>query len=158
LDELIARGLVRSLGPRGDVNLRTPGPLRRYALTASGTALVRQLTGIVTSWLEPLAPPPVCEWPNWDRRRRELRLGATLVKRFRRPAGNQELILSAFEEQVWPERIDDPLPRSLRVDPRHRLHETIKSLNHRVKAPLLHFGGDGTGQGVRWSLRSNSAQ
>src|SRR5947207_475841 len=34
-----------------------------------------------------------------------------LVKHFRRPAPNQYLILDVFQEENWPERIDDPLPR-----------------------------------------------
>jgi hypothetical protein len=36
------------------------------------------------------------------------------------------------------------------VDPKRRLHETIKALNGRRLARLIRFRGDGTGQGVLW--------
>jgi hypothetical protein len=33
-----------------------------------------------------------------------------VVKEFKLPAPNQETILTAFQEEGWPPRIDDPLP------------------------------------------------
>jgi hypothetical protein len=33
------------------------------------------------------------------------------------PAGNQELMLSAFQEEGWPEHIHDPLPGNHLTDP-----------------------------------------
>jgi hypothetical protein len=53
--------------------------------------------------------------PTWDWDRQELRLGNTVVKRFKVPAVNQQLVLSAFEEEGWPVRIDDPLPPPTRA-------------------------------------------
>src|SRR5882757_5867821 len=47
--------------------------------------------------------------PRWDAARRELSLGGRMVKQFHVPARNQELILSAFQKEDWPESIDDPL-------------------------------------------------
>jgi hypothetical protein len=90
--------------------------------------------------------------PTWDRDRQELRLGSDVVKCFKTPAPNQELILAAFEEEGWPVHIDDPLPPHPEQDPRRRLHDTINSLNRNQKKPLLRFMGDGSGQGVRWEL------
>ena len=52
-----------------------------------------------------------------------------LVKRFKVPAPNQEMILAAFEEESWPVRIDDPLPVHPCLAAKRRLHETITSLN-----------------------------
>jgi hypothetical protein len=65
---------------------------------------------------------------------------------------NQERIIAAFEEEGWPRRIDDPLPPHPEQDPKHRLRDTIKSLNRHQVNRLLHLTGDGTGQGVRWQI------
>jgi hypothetical protein len=90
--------------------------------------------------------------PRWDGRLRRLWVGKELVKWFRVPAGNQEAILAAFQEQRWPVRIDDPLPRSHETDPKERLHATIRRLNGRQLRRLLRFLGDGTGMGVCWEV------
>ena len=90
--------------------------------------------------------------PKWDSSRHELRLGHALVKVFKLPSRNQEAVLVAFEEESWPPRIDDPLPPQGDVDPKRRLHDTIKSLNGHQKNSLVRFMGDGTGEGIRWEL------
>ena len=92
--------------------------------------------------------------PIWDRQRRELRIGRVLIKRFCVPAENQEIILSAFEEEAWPAHIDDPLPPAAEIDPKRRLHSAIQCLNRNQKARLLHFHGDGYGRGIRWERQS----
>jgi hypothetical protein len=56
----------------------------------------------------------------------------------------------AFEEEGWPPRIDDPLPPSPEIDAKSRLRYTIKSLNKRQKKQLIHFMGDGSGEGIMW--------
>jgi hypothetical protein len=38
------------------------------------------------------------------------------------------------------------------IDPKVRLHDTIKALNRRHLCHILHFGGDGMGRGVQWIL------
>lgn len=58
----------------------------------------------------------------------------------------------AFEEEGWPPRIDDPLPPLAQLDPRRRLHDTIKALNRKQKRALLRFMGDGSGEGIRWEF------
>ena len=88
--------------------------------------------------------------PLWDHDRQELRLGEVLVKRFKVPARNQVAILSAFQEEDWPVRIDDPLSPRPDLDPKRRLHDTINSLNRNQNHALIHFSGDGSGQGIRW--------
>jgi hypothetical protein len=90
--------------------------------------------------------------PTWDRYRQELRVGGVVVKQFKVPAPNQELILAAFQEEGWPVHIDDPLPPRAEQDTKRRLHETITSLNRHQRVRLVRFMGDGTGQGVRWEL------
>jgi hypothetical protein len=95
--------------------------------------------------------------PRWDPDRRILWLGHVVVKRFRLEAKNQELILAAFEEERWPVHLDDPLPPRPDVDPKRRLHDTIKRLNRYQKPRCVHFEGDGTGRGIRWHRLTASA-
>ena len=96
--------------------------------------------------------------PQWDCDRREIRISGQLVKQFKLPSPNQETILMAFEEEGWPPRIDDPLPSSPLVDPKRRLHDTIRSLNRNQKERLLRFKGDGTGEGILWEHVSHHAE
>ena len=88
--------------------------------------------------------------PRWDSLRRELVVEGQIIKRFRLPAANQEIVLAAFEEEGWPARIFDPLPPRDEQCPKRRLHETIKALNRSRLARLIRFCGDGTGEGVLW--------
>ena len=88
--------------------------------------------------------------PRWDTDRQELWYLNQLVKRYRLPSPNQSAILSAFQEERWPARIDDPLPPKVEQDPKRRLHDTIRNLNRSHRRPLLRFVGDGSGQGVLW--------
>jgi hypothetical protein len=90
--------------------------------------------------------------PCWNSSRRELSLRGTVIKRYRVPAHNQELILSAFEEEGWPEHIDDPLPMSREINPHTRLHDAINRLNGCQTTRLLRFRGNGAGTGVFWEL------
>jgi len=75
------------------------------------------------------------------------------VKQFKQPAPSQETILASFEEEGWPERIDDPLPQQLGVCEKQRLHQTIINLNRYQREELIRFFGDGTGNGVCWDAR-----
>lgn len=88
--------------------------------------------------------------PKWDRDRRQVRFDGRIVKEFKLPSPNQEAVLMAFEEEGWPARIDDPLSPTANLDPRRRLHDTIKALNRNQKENVLRFMGDGTGEGIRW--------
>jgi hypothetical protein len=90
--------------------------------------------------------------PEWDPIRHELRVGGRLVKQFRLPSPNQETILTVFQEEGWPARIDDPLPQTPDVDSKERLHNTIRALNRHQRHRLLRIRGDGTGEGVMWEL------
>ena len=88
--------------------------------------------------------------PQWHGSDSTLYLGSQIVKRFTRPSPNQEIILATFEEEGWPERIDDPLPQANGIEPKRRLHDSIKWLNRNQAIRLLRFSGDGSGEGVRW--------
>lgn len=93
--------------------------------------------------------------PIWNIDRRELYVGGILVKRFRTPAANQELVIKAFAEEGWPERIDNPLTPSPTLDGRRKLNDTIKCLNRNQATPMLTFRGDGSGNGVLWELHQS---
>jgi hypothetical protein len=96
--------------------------------------------------------------PRWDCDLREIRYDGQLVKQFKLPSPNQEAILMTFEEEKWPTRVDDPLPRTANCDPKQRLHDTIRSLNRNQKNRLLRFKGDGTGEGVIWEPRTDNGE
>jgi hypothetical protein len=88
--------------------------------------------------------------PRWDSDRGELWMGDTLVKQFRLPSPNQRIVLMAFEEQDWPQRIDDPLPPHPEIAPQRRLNATIMRLNRNQRVRCIRFRGDGSGLGLVW--------
>jgi hypothetical protein len=94
--------------------------------------------------------------PTWCAHSRELFLGKVLVKRFRVPADNQEVILSTFQEEGWPKLIDDPLSPTPEIAPKRRLHDTIAGLNRNQVNRVVRFYGNGTSDGVRWEPIVNS--
>jgi hypothetical protein len=105
----------------------------------------------------PQIVPLRSQLPHWDRKLRLLLLNGCVVKRFRRPANNQELVLSVFEEEGWPPSIDDPLPFVRPQRPKERLHATIRCLNSNHENRLIRFRGNGTGEGVFWEPIPESA-
>ncbi len=90
--------------------------------------------------------------PFWDEMRHELLLGELVVKRFKHKSRNQEAILATFQEDGWPYKVYDPLSPILDCDPKRRLNDTIKGLNHHQENSLIRFRGDGTGEAVIWEL------
>jgi hypothetical protein len=132
-----------------------------FVLTPPGMRLIQRLLALETPSSAapdaagmPLAP--AMPTPRWDQQLRELHVDTILIKRFCVPAGNQELILAAFQEEAWPARIDDPLPPVAEISCKRRLHSTIQCLNRNQRTRLLHFHGDGNGRGVRWEMLSSS--
>ncbi len=89
--------------------------------------------------------------PVWDSDLRELRFRGELIKRYRVPAENQEMILSVFQEEGWPSVITDPLPPLVGNNQKHRLQATIKSLNRNQLARLVRFYGNGNGEAILWN-------
>jgi len=92
--------------------------------------------------------------PCYDRDCRLFTWGRHILKHFRQPSYNQELILCAGEELDWPAWFDDPLPLKHGTNPKTRLHDTLKDLNRRQTMQLVHFMGDGTGRRVGWGMSS----
>lgn len=95
---------------------------------------------------------PSKETPIWCPETRVLKIAGKVVKHFKWPAPNQEMLITAFAELNWPEQIDDPLPQT-EVCRKRRLHDTIKCLNRNQIHPLIKFRGDGTGFAARWEYR-----
>jgi hypothetical protein len=87
--------------------------------------------------------------PVWNKDLCELTYRGTVIRQVKRPkvAKNVVRVLDAFQEDGWPDRIDDPLAPSKN---QQRLHETIKRLNDNLD--VIRFRSDGTGQGIVWEL------
>ncbi|MBI2824771.1 MAG: hypothetical protein HYX69_08800 [Planctomycetia bacterium] len=90
--------------------------------------------------------------PKWDRDRAELRVGNLVVRQYKVPSADQEIILAAFEEEHWPRRVDNPLPVQADPSPLRRLQDAVEALNGRQKHPLLQFLAEEDAAGVRWQF------
>jgi hypothetical protein len=125
-----------------------------FVLTANGVLWTADLLGSEERGgeEEEAAAPP-----RWDGALRRLCWKEQLVKQFRSPAPNQEMILCVFEEEGWPPHISDPLPPAGNIEPKARLHDAIKSLNRKQVNHLLCFRGDGNGLGVVWGATPRAA-
>ncbi len=164
---LLNSGVEYTLAGKGQVAVRPVGTLRFdrrscFVLTDAGVRFVRQSQNqnqiprqreVAADANERLPSRNLV--PTWDSERLELRMGQVIVKQFKAPAPNQQLILVAFEEEDWPARIDDPLPLHPERCPKRRLHETINSLNRHQKVAAIRFMGDGSGEGIRWELNQS---
>jgi hypothetical protein len=127
-----------------------------FVLTAFGAEITRALHRHVAldgARVQKLLPSPCAPVvPEGDNECQQLRVNGELVKQFKVPAPNQELILAAFQEEGWPPRIDDPLPPHVEQDRKRRLRDTIIALNRCQKRRLIQFIADGHGEGIRWQF------
>ena len=87
--------------------------------------------------------------PAWNATSRQLTVDGFVVKTFQVPSSNQELILTAFEEEGWVAQIDNPLPPRKNVNCRTRLNQTLYRLNRSLVPPLIHFSCS-NGHRVYW--------
>jgi hypothetical protein len=94
--------------------------------------------------------------PVWSREARTLVFDCQVIRQYRWPATNQELILNIFEEAGWPPRVDDPLPCEDELEPKQRLRDTIRNLNAHHLHRVIRFCGDGTGQAICWKRTSET--
>lgn len=136
-----------------------------FVLTRAGSTTARSLANCSANGHSASAPIDIRPErrlsqavPHWDAETRRLLLDGRLIKRFKWPAVNQEAVLCAFQEEGWRERIDDPLPPRPEQDSKRRLADTIKCLNRKQLNELIHFHGDGTGEGVLWERVEGHAQ
>jgi hypothetical protein len=131
----------------------------RFVLTADGETFADQFLALI---LEGDDDSFEAGWdmlqlgrllPCYDTEERALTWGRHVLKCFRQPSLNQELVLRTAEELGWPRWFDDALPRVPGTSPKVRLHDTIKALNRHQNPYLIHFKGDGTGTRVGWEYR-----
>jgi hypothetical protein len=118
--------------------------LRMSILTPGDHQNLREALGLVEAPAGGPVPVPV-----WDDAAHELRFLDRTIKRIHRPRRSVDMIaiLSAFQEEGWRSRIDDPLRNGR--DP-GRLRDTVRRLNRDLE--LIRFRADGTGEGIRWTL------
>ena len=134
-------------------------PTSCFALTTAGAAFADRFLADVFAPEPPIRAAARRELPSgrpvpcYDMHERVWTWGPYVLKHFRQPALNQELILCTAEELDWLDWFDDPLPRRSGLNPKTRLHETIKDLNRRQTPYLVHFQGDGTGRRIGWIYR-----
>ena len=96
--------------------------------------------------------PPSRIIPSWKQDRREFWYNGKCLKAYKQKAQNQTAVLAAFEEEGWPDKIDDPLPGTIH-EPKARMRDTIRSLNYGQKQIL--FSADGTGEGILWEPKNS---
>jgi hypothetical protein len=84
----------------------------------------------------------VRERPSWDAESGLLKLGAETIRNVPLRAINLRSVLDA-----WPVRIDSPFPAGS-----SQLPDTLETLNKGLSQ--LKFHGDGSGEGITWSLQS----
>ncbi|MBY0455979.1 MAG: hypothetical protein K2V38_01430 [Gemmataceae bacterium] len=120
----------------------TERPTGAFILNNPWAASIAALRDILNPPPPAVPPdPPPREVPQWDATARRLSFRGRECKRFAKPAQNQELVLAAFQEEGWPEAIDDPLPGG-------KLGRTVESLNDRLEH--IRFRLNGAGTGVIW--------
>lgn len=96
-----------------------------------------------------LAVPAIADKPKWDKKTGNLYCGPAVLLTVRRPSSFQWLLLDAFQQRHWHQRIEDPL--ALTRGYRHgRLLQTVKDLNRRQKPRRLRFVVEADGQSVCW--------
>ena len=151
LTDIDAKWLLR----KGFIRLSSSGRrLRAQARWNSSTSLVLTDQGFCFLSGDRAAKPstinPESGMPRWDALNRTLWFDGVLIKRYRVPAQNQELVLSSFEEEGWPHHIFDPLPPKPGLNCQRRLHDTINRLNRHQRARAIRFYGNGNGRAICW--------
>jgi len=102
---------------------------------------------------------PADKGPSWDAVGGRLYFNGVCIKRCRRDARNQRIVLDTLQAEGWPESRADPLRLLLEQlpelpegtpDPCTRLRETIAALNHGQRPWCLRFHTNGYGTGNVW--------
>jgi hypothetical protein len=132
-----------------------------FILTESGVAIAREVIvqgkAVLQGGLEPTSVEgPKSILPSFvicqEDGHRELRVGDHVVKRFRRAAPNQEMILARFEKENWQHRIQSPFGLTPGKNPKRRVHYSVDRLNRGQIERLLRFHGDGSGHAICWEF------
>jgi hypothetical protein len=134
--------------PRSCFVLTEKGLTLALAVTSSGEECPGHNPGAAAKYSAACGRWP--EKPRWDALRRRLFAGRQLLHEYSPQAHNRILILTVFQEEQWPEWIDDPLPGREEGDPLRRLKEAVHGLNHDQRTPQVHFSTVNEKTAVAW--------
>lgn len=89
------------------------------------------------------------EKPHWDKPARELRFRGAVVRKVPKLARSRNIvrILDTFEDDGWPQEIDDPLTSGGSDERRRR---TVETLNKMMLKTWMWFECNGDGTGFIW--------
>lgn len=123
-------------------------------LTAAGldSAAERELAPVpahTDGFVQAALAPPAPWAPVWDYKE-TLSWGNQVIKQLRRDADCQRLVLAAFQEAKWPNRIDDPLLRDGLTAAKERMRQTVRHLNKRHRLAIIEFWMDEERRGICW--------
>ena len=90
--------------------------------------------------------------PRYDREQCELWLGDELIHRFAPQAVNEIAVVTALEDQGWPDWIDDPLGNLADPGFAKRLHDTTSALNRMQEIQRIRFSSTAVDRKIRWEL------
>jgi hypothetical protein len=146
---------------RKTLNLSSEGPQEFMALSELIMAQVREVESDLgqiadDSWAVTVKPQvqdqaaKLLPKPSWDKGQYELRLGDRIIRLVdSKKAKNLIPILDAFQEDAWPNRMDDPLSGDA-ASQKDRLKEAVKSLNNGLATGTIVFSVVG-GEAIRWA-------
>jgi hypothetical protein len=129
-----------------------------FVLTAAGILRARRMKGKASrgspasasmSAFNAEAGRPLV--PFWDEESQVLWYDNCVVKRFKRPAQNQQAILREFQRRKWKQRVPNPLPRVERMNRKVRLRDTLKRLNQGHELQAVRFHSTDCGHFVTWT-------
>jgi len=138
-----AKDLVKTVPVAGE---QTPTTAEKHA--GEGTTH-GEVTPVVRG---AAAPKDKKEKPHWDAGSLKLWYKGRLIKKFHTPAETQTVVLAAFEEEGWPDLIDDPLPPKANLRPKRRVRQTVIALNdsHKTKRQMMYFTSERFGEAIGW--------
>ena len=90
--------------------------------------------------------------PLWKLASRQLCVDTLVLHEFPRRAVNQVRVVTVFQEDGWPERVDIPLPDTAEGTAGRHLKDAVVALNRGQRVRLLHFRfhTDDDGESVSW--------
>lgn len=119
-------------------------------LTPQGLAWARDLGGGIPEGAAALPAAFGFPLPFFNEKDHELWYDGGLVKRLREDAGNQAVILSAFQESMWRRCIPNPLPNDAEVDRQEQFRDAVRRLNSSQGKRHIRFSRKNTVSTVHW--------
>jgi hypothetical protein len=139
----------------GPDSAETMGRHAQIALTETGAFLAWKLMCL---WSKERPSPPLPKdqvvpqrKPRFDRKKGLLFLDDVVILRLSRCSSFQWLVLDAFQNAHWAERVENPLRLTPGYRP-ERLFQTAKDLSRKQKPRRVHFAVELDGESVRWDV------